>query len=60
MKKAISLILSVIMLFSVTAGMDLYALAKENTTVYSDFTNAAAGETIRVPVAIKNNTSAGN
>ena len=55
LRKAISLILSAVMLFSIAAGMDLYVLAEENAAVYSDFTTATAGETIRVPVAIKNN-----
>lgn len=58
MKKAISLILSVVMLFSITAGIDLSALAQVNPTVFSeiDMDKVNAGETIRVPVSIKNNT----
>lgn len=59
MKKAISLILSVVMLFSITAGIDLSALAQVNPTVFSEIDmekEVNAGETIRVPVSIKNNT----
>lgn len=56
MKRAISLFLPVVMILSITVGLDFSVLAQANPTVYSDFTDAVAGSTIRVPVSIKNNT----
>lgn len=56
MKKAISLILSIMMLLSITAGLNFSVSAQSKPVVYSEIISATAGSTIRVPVSIKNNT----
>lgn len=56
MKKILSIYLSVIILFSAVWGLNIFVYAQEPATVYSNFKEAKAGEQIRVPVSIKNNT----
>lgn len=56
MKKTVSLILAIMLLFSMIAVSNASVYAKDPVTVYSDFTSANAGEQIRVPIFIKNNT----
>lgn len=58
MKKAISLFLSLVMVLTITAGIDLSIYAQTNPTIYSEmnFDKVDSGSTIRVPVSIKNNT----
>lgn len=58
MKKAISLFLSLVMVLTITAGIDLSVYAQTNPTIYSemDLDKVDSGSTIRVPVSIKNNT----
>lgn len=61
MKKIISFALSLVMMLSIFAGADVSVYSQEigksnSPVVYSDMTNATAGETVRVPISIKNNT----
>ena len=56
MKKAISLILSVVMLFSITAGLVFSVNAQTNPSIESVTVNASPGDNVKIPVKIKNNT----
>lgn len=58
MKRAISLFLLLVMPFSIIASIGISAFSQTSPTVYSDMNSSTvnAGETIKVPISIKDNT----
>ncbi len=56
MKKIISLILSVLILISSTIISPLYSIASDNTVLSAETIYSKAGDTVDIPIYIKNNS----